>query len=110
MKPRYKGRVVDARLNVYGMESLKVAGMYHKYCPQRGPEISDVCTPDLSIYPTNVGSICFLYTMSFISRLFIFLLEVQNNDSTAFLIGEKVATIITENLRSEERRVGKECA
>lgn len=41
---------------------------------------------------------CFLYTMSFVSRLLIFLLEVQNNDSTAFLIGEKAVTIITENL------------
>ena len=36
--------------------------------------------------------------MSFVSRLLIFLLEVQNNDSTAFLIGEKAVTIITENL------------
>jgi len=36
MKPREKGGVVDARLNVYGVEGLKVA--------------------DLSICPTNVAN------------------------------------------------------
>jgi hypothetical protein len=28
MKPREQGGVVDARLNVYGTENLKVAGMF----------------------------------------------------------------------------------
>lgn len=28
MKPRARGGVVDSRLNVYGMSSLKVAGQY----------------------------------------------------------------------------------
>ncbi|KAG9316079.1 hypothetical protein JVU11DRAFT_3750 [Chiua virens] len=57
MKPRDQGGVVDARLNVYGVQGLKVA--------------------DLSICPTNVGN---------------------NTYSTALMIGEKVATIIAEDL------------
>lgn len=27
MKPRYQGGVVDERLNVYGVQGLKIAGM-----------------------------------------------------------------------------------
>ena len=28
MKPREQGGVVDARLNVYGVQNLKIAGIY----------------------------------------------------------------------------------
>ena len=28
MKPRERGGVVDARLNVYGVQNLKIAGIY----------------------------------------------------------------------------------
>lgn len=38
MKPRDQGGVVDPRLNVYGVEGLKVA--------------------DVSICPANVGTVC----------------------------------------------------
>jgi hypothetical protein len=31
MKPREQGGVVDARLNVYGVQNLKVAGKYPYY-------------------------------------------------------------------------------
>lgn len=31
MKPREMGGVVDARLNVYGVENLKIAGMVNFY-------------------------------------------------------------------------------
>ncbi|KAI0759054.1 alcohol oxidase-like protein [Fomes fomentarius] len=57
MKSRERGGVVDSRLNVYGVEGLKVA--------------------DLSICPGNVGA---------------------NTYSTAVVIGEKAAVIISQEL------------
>ncbi|KAG9086545.1 hypothetical protein FS749_003573 [Ceratobasidium sp. UAMH 11750] len=57
MKPRDEGGCVDARLNVYGTQNLKVA--------------------DLSILPGNVSA---------------------NTNSTALLVGEKVAILIAEDL------------
>lgn len=58
MRPRERNGVVDSRLNVYGVQGLKVA--------------------DLSIAPGNVGA---------------------NTYSTAAVIGEKAALIISEELR-----------
>lgn len=64
MKPREKGGVVDSRLNVYGVEGLKVAGalasfltglrkretLLTTYIPLRP-------TLDMSIAPANVGAV-----------------------------------------------------
>jgi alcohol oxidase len=75
MKPREQGGVVDARLNVYGVQNLKIAGNY--------PTIlcfiliSDPFRSDLSIAPGNVGA---------------------NTYNTAIAIGEKAAVIIAEDL------------
>jgi alcohol oxidase len=64
MKPRERGGVVDARLNAYGVQGLKVAA--------------------LSIPPSNVAA---------------------NTYSTALVIGEKAAVIITEELGMARIRV-----
>ena len=77
MKPREQGGVVDARLNVYGVQNLKIAGnnstilfqMFVKY------QISSVS--DCSITPGNVAA---------------------NTYNTAIAIGEKAAVIISEDL------------
>lgn len=74
MKPREQGGVVDARLNVYGTQNLKVAGVF---------PISPLCNMklkqllDCSIPPANVGA---------------------NTYNTALAIGEKAAVIIVEDL------------
>jgi len=56
MKPRNQGGVVDARLNVHGVDGLKVAGMQCKIVS----DLSSLLTirpPDMSICPTNVGNV-----------------------------------------------------
>ena len=60
MKPRDQGGVVDARLNVYGVEGLKVAGMYQ--CKIDPPPLEHFLIGgllDLSICPSNVGNVGF---------------------------------------------------
>lgn len=73
MKSRIQGGVVDARLNVYGVQNLKVAG---KYLPKCYRGLSNIKL-DCSIAPANVGS---------------------NTYNTAIAIGEKAAVIIAEEL------------
>ena len=75
MKPREKGGVVDPRLNVYGIEGLKVA--------------------DLSICPTNVACVS-LFLPFTACRTYV--CPYQNTYSTAITVGEKAATIIAEDL------------
>ena len=74
MKPREQGGVVDARLNVYGVQNLKIAGNFptHSF-----GYISDPFYSDCSIAPGNVGA---------------------NTYNTAIAIGEKAAVIIAEDL------------
>ena len=76
MKPRDEGGVVDPRLNVYGTQCLKVAGMS---CD--APRVDDVTyhmhLEDCSIAPGNVGA---------------------NTYNTAVAIGEKAAVLIAEDL------------
>ena len=78
MKPREQGGVVDARLNVYGVQNLKVAGndpttfakawyIFELFCP----------SSDLSIAPGDVGA---------------------NTYNTAIAVEEKAAFIIAEDL------------
>lgn len=75
MKPREKCGVVDSRLNVYGVQGLKVAGT-SKIC-QKG----NTYTPlDMSITPSNVCA---------------------NTYNTALAIGEKAAVIIAADLGIE---------
>lgn len=74
MKPREQGGVVDSKLNVYGVEGLKIC--------------------DMSIAPSNVsaarcGSLLEDHTLTSYS---------QNTCSTAFTIAEKAAMIIAEEL------------
>lgn len=60
MKPRDQGGVVDARLNVYGVEGLKVAGVYQ--CNINSPALELFLIGgllDLSICPSNVGNVGF---------------------------------------------------
>lgn len=76
MKPREEGGVVDPRLNVYGMQNLKVAGRNHR---KRTLHIrfNFLWNLDVSIAPANVGA---------------------NTYNTAIAIGEKAALIIAEDL------------
>ena len=83
MKPREQGGVVDERLNVYGVQNLKIAGNYPypflffwaRVCQQYISD-SSFCL-DCSITPDNVGA---------------------NTYNTAIAIGEKAAVIIAEDL------------
>ena len=47
MKPREQGGVVDAKLNVYGVENLKVAGAY---CVRSASPVTDRFV-SRSLYP-----------------------------------------------------------
>ena len=77
MKPREQGGVVDARLNVYGVQNLKIAGNYHFYAKVQVCYMFDPFCSDCSITPANVGA---------------------NTYNTAIAIGEKAAVIIAEDL------------
>ncbi|KAF8213497.1 hypothetical protein K438DRAFT_1956877 [Mycena galopus ATCC 62051] len=73
MKPRSEMGVVDERLNVYGVQGLKVADVgpfFILFCKFHVP-------PQISIPPANVGA---------------------NTNSTALVIGEKAAMLIAEEL------------
>ena len=78
MKAREQGGVVDERLNVYGVQSLKIAGNYPTttFFLKKLIYIS-LFSSDCSISPDNVGA---------------------NTYSTAIAIGEKAAVIIAEDL------------
>jgi alcohol oxidase len=73
MKPRDKGGVVDERLNVYGVQNLKIAGKLSCF----RTIMCDLFYSDCSIAPENVGA---------------------NTYNTAIAIGEKAAVIIAEDL------------
>ena len=79
MKAREQGGVVDERLNVYGVQNLKVAGKYLPFfCfEKRNWYKSKLLSSDCSIAPGNVGA---------------------NTYNTAIAIGEKAAIIIAEDL------------
>ena len=77
MKPREQGGVLDSKLNVYGVEGLKVA--------------------DCSIPPSNVGTVCCM--LCTIPDDFSTCL--QNTYSTTLAIAEKAALIIAEELGIE---------
>ena len=68
MKAREKGGVVDANLNVYGTQNLKVAGNAFR---------NTLLIEDMSICPSNLGG---------------------NTYSTALVIGEKAAVIVGKEL------------
>jgi choline dehydrogenase-like flavoprotein len=58
MKPREEGGVVDARLNVYGVEGLKVAGMGCRIIPDSYSRLPTWQTcrsarPTLEMYVTH---------------------------------------------------------
>lgn len=53
MKPKAKGGVVDPRLNVYGVEGLKVAGQFFFV----GTACRSDIYLDLSICPGNVSAV-----------------------------------------------------
>lgn len=76
MKARKDGGVVDDRLNVYGIEGLKIAGMLC-FCFCRGLHHLNTVNADCSIFPENVGA---------------------NTYNTALVIGEKAAVLIAEDL------------
>ena len=65
---------MDARLNVYGVTNLKVAGLSGQ---PRCVHIYNAALVDMSIAPGNVGG---------------------NTNSTAIVIGEKAALLIAEDL------------
>ena len=56
MKPREDGGVVDPKLNVYGVEGLKVAGALHSSLDLLSA--SDLLEIDLSVPPANVSAVC----------------------------------------------------
>lgn len=76
MKSRDSGGVVDSRLNVYGVQNLKVAGKAQRYmkAARKGLIFNGI---DCSIAPANVGA---------------------NTYNTAIAIGEKAAVIIAADL------------
>ena len=77
MKAREQGGVVDERLNVYGVQCLKIAGKYYSFLFFWKNSILILFSPDCSIAPSNVGA---------------------NTYNTAIAIGEKAAVIIAEDL------------
>ena len=82
MKPREQDGVVDERLNVYGVQNLKVAGndptIFAKVWYIFEPSLFfSFFFSDLSIAPGNVGA---------------------NTYNTAIAVGEKAAVIIAEDL------------
>jgi alcohol oxidase len=74
MKPRAEGGVLDARLNVYGTQNLKVV--------------------DLSLCPDNLGTVCCLPEAPLQSAKGC----IQNTYSSALLCGEKGADLLAEEL------------
>lgn len=59
MKPREHGGVVDTRLNVYGVEGLKVIGERPSTgLTRRFSDLQRRPCPDLSIAPGNVAAVC----------------------------------------------------
>lgn len=57
MKPRDHNGVVDSRLNVYGVDGLKVVGTF-SYCAGVRTSFSQCHAPtDLSICPGNVAAV-----------------------------------------------------
>ena len=76
MKPREQGGVVDERLNVYGVQNLKIAGNFLTTFSISLGTYFDFFS-DCSIAPGNVGA---------------------NTYNTAIAIGEKAAVIIAEDL------------
>lgn len=59
MKPREEGGVVDANLNVYGVEGLKVLGTHDFISPVRTVILQHL--EDLSIPPSNVCAVSRLH-------------------------------------------------
>ena len=58
MMPREKGGVVDSRLNVYGTDGLKVAGMYQLLTLMAiAGSPAPLLLLDLSIAPGNVAAV-----------------------------------------------------
>ena len=55
MKKREDGGVVDSRLNVYGVEGLKIAGACSVRLMNSGSLTGDL---DMSICPSNVAAVC----------------------------------------------------
>lgn len=78
MKARDQGGVVDERLNVYGVQNLKIAGnnptLFFCFLERT---LIHLFSSDCSISPGNVGA---------------------NTYNTAIAIGEKAAVIIAEDL------------
>ena len=77
MKPLEQGGVVDERLNVYGVQNLKIAGNYSITFAKTWYILEYSFFIDCSIAPGNVGA---------------------NTYNTAIAIGEKAAVIIAEDL------------
>lgn len=73
MKPREAGGVVDARLNVYGVQGLRIAGKF-----LRGSAAYVTDSPDLSICPANLGT---------------------NTTTVALVVGERAADIFLVDLK-----------
>jgi hypothetical protein len=57
MRQREKGGVVNERLDVYGVQGLKVAG--ELMCPF-SKIILEIMSPDISIAPSNVAAVSYL--------------------------------------------------
>lgn len=95
MKPREGGGVVDSRLNVHGVQGLKVAGQFKLTVPPW-----NVLTLHIPLVDVRGGR-SFLNNSPLTSVLKISICPANvgaNTYSTALVIGEKAAIIIAEEL------------
>ena len=57
MKPKEEGGVVDSRLNVYGVQNLKIAGQFSRDSPAISIDDKYPFIQDLSVCPGNVAAV-----------------------------------------------------
>lgn len=91
MKPRGKGGVVDSRLNVYGVQGLKVVGTCNVEF------IGALGLTSVRPFHPSVER-CIGKSSAFGQTMHPLTIATQNTHSTALVVAEKAAVIIAEDL------------